>query len=771
MTNLTFAELLSDALDRRGISPGEAAAELARRGVKIHRGTLARWRSGESVPSVDKLDALRRLPDAIGLSTTEKAEFLRAAGAALGFPLGREGRQTVEITAIPQRIHFGAEDLPPFAGREAELAELKRLVLQRRPVMITGLAGIGKTRLAREVLRSCAGYFTHGCEFLALTPGQPGDQVLRNVAHLLGVDLAGGSFNAEGRLIAGRLRDRLPGISLLFLVDNVANPAQVRDLVHELPAVTWVFTARNVSLSRDGVHSLRLGLPSAAGATAMFHAHTQAGDGRPFAHPDGVEDLDPARVAAIVERVGRLPIAIRLVSALLANGVIASVAELEAWLDEGGLLRGGLRAGNLRRLFDQLLAGLPDDARAVFETCGIFAGRTITLTSLTGVSRRAGIAVRAGAWESLADYSLIDLPDENRIELHPLLHDYARLRLRAGPRHAAVSQAYRDYYLHHCRSVSESVSEHERNYWRLQPEEMNLLAVAESFRQDGDVARLKAMWPALSGYLWNTGNHAGYETFDRHCLAAADAMGDTDWAAILLSELGFVALERADWAAAGHLFERSQAIHDAAAGQIIEQARLRRYRAALAMRRGETDEALRLLAQCEARLSRLANPPEARLDMALVLLHSARMNAHHRRGELDRAAAAGERADVLFKAMQASGQGHRLGEFKLELGDVCFRRGDIASARAIWEEMLRQQDGLSLLIEHAEASLRLARLEAGEGRVAAALSRAQSARRVFIEYGRGERAVQAGRLLDALETGDVLPGMKDLIAGTDYPAY
>ena len=74
----------------------------------------------------------------------------------------------------------------------------------------------------------------------------------------------------------------------------------------------------------------------------------------------------------------------------------------------------------------------------------------------------------------------------------------------------------------------------------------------------------------------------------------------------------------------------------------------RRYRATLALRRGETEEALRRLNGCAARLARLTNPPETRLEDALVLLHSARMSAHHCRGELALAAAAGAEADRLY---------------------------------------------------------------------------------------------------------------------------
>ena len=76
----TFADLLSDALDARGMSPGEAARALKAMGLKIDRGTLTRWRNGETAPSLDKLDVIRRLPDALGMTSAERAAFLRDAG-------------------------------------------------------------------------------------------------------------------------------------------------------------------------------------------------------------------------------------------------------------------------------------------------------------------------------------------------------------------------------------------------------------------------------------------------------------------------------------------------------------------------------------------------------------------------------------------------------------------------------------------------------------------------------------------------------------------
>jgi tetratricopeptide (TPR) repeat protein len=281
---------------------------------------------------------------------------------------------------------------------------------------------------------------------------------------------------------------------------------------------------------------------------------------------------------------------------------------------------------------------------------------------------------------------------------------------------------------------------------------------------------LRLIWPAVSGFLWNTGNIAGYEALDRQCLAAAQATGDKEWEAVLLSELGFVAMEKRDWAAAGEFFGESQAIHDAIPGHALEQARLRRYRASLAKHRGELDEALALLDECESRLAALSNPPESRLGMALVLLHSARMSVHHRRGELALAATAGLIADRHFQEI-APDDGHRLGEYKLELGDVLHLMGNDAAAREMWSEIVPHHEGENALPEHAEARLRLSWLAGKEGDRDRALRLARDARQTLGRFGRVARVARAEDLWADLERGAALPSFADLIAGCDYPDY
>ncbi len=770
MTN--FAELFSAALDAHAMSPGEAARLLRARGLTIDRGTLNRWRNGETTPRVDKLDVVRALPDALGMMPGEKAAFLRDAGRALGLSLVAERPRPAPLSPVAQRVHYGADVLLPFAGREKELARLRQLVVGHTSVLITGMAGVGKTRLAQEVLRSAVSEFTHGCEFLTITAGMSSDRILRSVARLLNVEVSpGDSSPRQQRLILRRMSEQLRGVDLLFLLDNVESVDQVSELVRSLPSITWIITARRGSLKRIGVHPVHLELPTPADAAAIFQAHLGYDH---VAHDHVTYDrFDTRLTAETVALAGRLPIAIRLLSGLVSGGTVTTAEEMRDWMERTGLLRSGLHSRRLRRFFDQLMQTVPPESRAVLEVCGIFATRSIQTVNLDGVCRRAGIRATPGALEGLADFSLIDYPDESRVELHPLVHEYARNRLRAGPRHDKVWDAFKSHYLSVARAVSDAAHDTDRDYRKLARMESNLLRTAAAFHESADWPRLKEIWPALSGYLWNTGNYTGYEAFDRQCLDGARATGDTDWEAVLLSELGFVSMETGAWDKADALYRQSQALHDAADGQALAQARLRRYRAALAMRQGQLDAAAELLAECGRLLAPLTNPPVEKLDLARLLYHSAVMSVHFRRGEPAAAEAAGLAAERYFDRLNPGGAGHRVAEYRLELGDVQYKLGKVDDARCTWEGVLAPP-GTELLMlppEHAEARLRLAWLRAVEGGAQQALRPAEEARRIFLRHGRMERHAAADDLLARVESGAALPSFDELLDPHAYPGY
>ncbi len=742
MSEPAFAEILNEALLAHAVSPGQAARLLG-----IHRSNVYRWLEGVT-PSPRHLARLADLPRLLGMSPAEKARYLNDLAAALGYdvPMLPAGPPP---SPIPHRRHLGADDLPPFAGRAAELAALQRIVLRRESVLISGAGGMGKTRLAQELLRVCAGEFTHGCDFVSLSPGQDAAQVIRNVAHLLGLELQPEEVAPGNRRLAlGRLRQHVHDVKLLFLIDNVTDAAQVRELAQEVRAVTWVFTTRDAGLKRIGVHPLQLRLPDTADAAAIFRAHLPAA-----AAPDRDDD---ALVCRVVERAGGLPFALRLAAAVVANNQVATVAELDEWLAAGGLGRGGSPARKLERLFDSMLAGLPAAARRTLLLCGAFPTPTIRLSVAQAVGQAAGARPTPDDWAALEEYSLVEQPDHSHVALHARLHEHVARRLVGEPFAPAVRAAFAAHYLELAESVSLGKTETERDYRPLVGEEPSLLAAAEALHAAADWPRLRRLWPGLTGYLWNVGDQRGYERADRLCLDAARALGDVVWAADILSEIGYVRKEAGDWPAAEELFVEAQAIHDATPvatpEATIAQARLRRYRAEVALGLGRADEALALLADAGRLLDTL--PPEG-ATLARMLLHSARMTVHHRRGELAAAKAAGRETERHYERLQSTG--HSYDTFRVERGDVLFRLGRVEEAAGQWAALVASREGLPHLPEHAEAQLRLAWLGARRGEREAADGLARAARLTLERQGQLARAEQVSGLIAAIEAGAPLP--------------
>lgn len=761
MSKKSFADIFREAIETSGCTLGEISRRLRERGFRTNKGTLTRWKNGDNAPSFRNLEVLRYLPDAMDMSAAQKAAFLKAISVALGFTVAAVVEEEEvgwrETAVFPYRQHYGADTLSPFVGRKRELARLQKWVREYRSVVISGLGGIGKTRLAQELLRTAVSDFAHGCEYLELTANQDSLQVTRSIARLLGLD-ADSVKGKTSQTIFAQLRDRLQWVRLLFLVDNVEHVEQVRELVRELSAITWVFTTRNRDLEQLDVRALHLELPSHEEAMEIFRAHAR--------RPALFSEENLPLLEQVIEPLGRLPLALRLVAGLLANEIIHDIQGLETWIVQGGLRKIHSPTTRLHRLFEQIVGTISPVAQQLFEMCGLFESTTIKVAALQAISQKVGLRPSLADWDMLSSYSLIAFPDDaqTQIELHPLLHDYARQRLAASPKQAVVWEAFKEHFLEVAEAISDAADDTQREYWPLLSIEQELLKVAGAFYQERDWLHLQRIWPTLSGYLWNTGNYAAYESFDRQCLEAMRATGDSYREAIILSELGYVKMVAGEWDEVEALFQLSQAIHDRSADQLVEQARLRRYRAHVATSRGEYETAVALLDEAEARLTQLTNPPETRLTAAWIWFYTAKMIVYATFGELEKAASAGEMANHFYLCLSSKRGGARLSEFKVKLGDVFFLLGEVDRAKALWEEAIQLQEGLLQLPEHAEAQMRLSWLQAQEGAWEEARALAHSAQRTFLRYGEMERSTQIDELLSSIdkESKSTLPPFSSL---------
>src|SRR5262245_42638938 len=104
--------------------------------------------------------------------------------------------------------------LSSFIGRELEIAEVRRLIASARLVTLTGVGGVGKTRLALQVAIASLADFEDGIWFVDFSPLADPALVPQVVATTLGLTEQAGRHSLD--TLADYLRPR----AALLMLDN-----------------------------------------------------------------------------------------------------------------------------------------------------------------------------------------------------------------------------------------------------------------------------------------------------------------------------------------------------------------------------------------------------------------------------------------------------------------------------------------------------------------------------------------------------------------------
>ncbi|WP_254897810.1 BTAD domain-containing putative transcriptional regulator [Kitasatospora sp. NA04385] len=324
-----------------------------------------------------------------------------------------------------------------FVGRREQLGVLRRALLDGsgRPAVavVSGMAGVGKSALAVHCADALRADFPDGQLFLNLRGATPGLAPLTPhaalTALLRGLGTAPGAVPADADSAAALLRTTLTGTRTLLVLDDAADPAQVRPLLPAEPGCAVLVTGRTPMHTLD--HTLHLRLDALSERDGIALVERTAGRATVDRSVVAIEQADLAR---LVRLCGRLPLALRIAGARLAarrtlpvRGLVGRLEEHEDRLDELELDDLSIRQ-SLALTYDALRASARrPDLRAAAALAAIGA---IDLPDYSAPLLAAVLGItpaQAGAaLDRLVEVALLDEPGPDRYAPHDLVRDYAR---------------------------------------------------------------------------------------------------------------------------------------------------------------------------------------------------------------------------------------------------------------------------------------------------------------------------------------------------------
>jgi predicted ATPase/DNA-binding CsgD family transcriptional regulator len=491
----------------------------------------------------------------------------------------------------------------PLVGREREVQRVCALLRRDdvRLVTLTGPGGVGKTRLALQVMTDLAADFTDGVVFVPLAPVTDPSLVLEAIARALGVRMRGD--HPLGDRVLAVLGER----QFLLVLDNFEHLLAVAPLVTDFLRVASrlkVLATSRARLRLSDEHEFPvspLALPDPArlppveeltdvAAVRLFAERVEA------VRPDfALTVANAASIAAICHRLDGLPLAIELAAArskLLSPDAMLIRLERRLPLLAGGPRDLPARQQTMRDAIAWSYDLLEPDERALFRRLSVFVGG-FTLEAAEAVieaSPESGDDALGGA-ASLVDHSLLlqsDGPDgEARLAMLETVREFGLEQLAATGEAESARRAHATWCLTLAEEAAAGFAQQGLGVWgtRLEAELDNFRAALEWLQTTGDAATglrlataLEPLWRLLGhtseGLQWLTwaldqgedvpiaernraktvaawlakdrGDFARARALVEECLGSSEQAADADGIARGLSLLGTIAKEEGD---------------------------------------------------------------------------------------------------------------------------------------------------------------------------------------------------------------------------------
>jgi predicted ATPase len=436
--------------------------------------------------------------------------------------------------------------LTSLIGRKQEVTAVCALLRhpEVRLVTLTGIGGVGKTRLSLQVGIDLLNDFADGVCFVPLAPISDPDLVVPTIAQVLGIKETGERPLLD--LLKAYLRDK----HLLLLLDNFEQvlPAvpELSNLLADCPQLKVLVTSRAV-LHIRGEHEFPvppLALPDLThlpgsesllqyAAVTLFLHCAQA------VRPDfQVTPASTRTIAEICVRLDGLPLAIELAAArikLLSPQALLTRLGHRLQVLTSGAQDAPVRQQTLRNTLAWSYDLLDAEEQRLFRRLSVFAGGC-TLEVVEGLYTALGelpAAVLDGV-ASLIDKSLLrqveQEGEEPRLLMLATIREYGLEVLASSGEMESTRQAHAHYYLALAEQAELELGGPQQAVWldRLEREHDNLRGALQWSLEQGETQHSMEMAMRLGGALrlfwWGRGHWSEGRSFLERALAASEGI-------------------------------------------------------------------------------------------------------------------------------------------------------------------------------------------------------------------------------------------------------
>ena len=486
---------------------------------------LALYRAGRQADALDAYHRARAaLEEQLGIEPGEELESLQLAIL----------RHEVPALPAPQAEHNLPAPLTSFIGRSGELAELSRILGGARLVTLTGVGGVGKTRLAIEAAWRALSDSADSAFFVDLAAITDPSLVVHHLAQALGVREAG-----EGELIE-QIAKRLGASPVLLVLDNCEHVRDAcaliaRALLPRCPGVVILATSR-VALGAEGevdyavpplpVPPLTTGADDLRTNESVALFLGRARDARPALRDDAAALASAARICRDLDG---LPLAIELAAArakaFSLDEIADRIADRFQFLVSWRRLTPG-RHQTLRQAIDWSYQLLADEERELLARLSVFAG-SFTLDAVADVHLAAEMSRAVDLFTRLVDASLVLVADggpTTRYRLLETVRQYVAEKLdERATAEARASHAH--YFLALAERAAAELGGERQAEWfaTLEVEHENLRTALDYFAHAGEGDELPRLAVALTRFWYVRGHLSEARVWLERAIASGTA--------------------------------------------------------------------------------------------------------------------------------------------------------------------------------------------------------------------------------------------------------